>query len=133
MLNANKKTFGAISPTNLWWEAVRTAVCGVAIAAAVHTFVKDDLIKRIIGLPGDTIQIQSGKVFVNGKSIAEPYLQERPDYNYGPVTIPQNQYFVLGDNRNHSYDSHLWGFLLKENLIGRAAFRFYPVGRIGSS
>jgi signal peptidase I len=57
--------------------------------------------------------------------------QEPPSYNYEPAIVPQNQYFVLGDNRNHSDDSHLWGFLPKQNLIGHAAFRFYPLNRVG--
>ncbi|MBW4440379.1 MAG: signal peptidase I [Plectolyngbya sp. WJT66-NPBG17] len=167
---------------NEWWEATKTAICGLAIAAGFHAFVaevryipsesmtptlqvgdrivieklsyrlrspqrgdivvfratpelrsqnlNDDLIKRIIGLPGDMIAVQSGKLSINDKQVAESYLQAAPDYNYGPVTVPQNQYFVLGDNRNHSYDSHLWGFLPKQNIMGHMAFRFHPLSRV---
>jgi len=175
-------TSTSLTRRNEWWEATKTAVCGLAIAVGLHTIVaevryipsesmtptlqvgdrivieklsyrfrspqrgdivvfratpelqaqnlKDDLIKRVIGLPGDTIAIQSGKLLVNDKQVAESYLQDAPAYNYGPVTVSQNQYFVLGDNRNHSYDSHLWGFLPKQNIIGHAAFRFHPLSRV---
>ena len=91
----------------------------------------DDLIKRVVGIPGDVIQIRNGQTLINGKVVSEPYLKEQPIYNYGPVTVPQHQYFVLGDNRNHSYDSHLWGFVPKQNIIGHAALRIYPLTRFG--
>lgn len=87
----------------------------------------DDLIKRVVDLPGDVVQIHDGQTFINGKVIAEPYVKEKPAYNYGPVTVPQHQYFVLGDNRNHSYDSHLWGFVPEQNIIGRTLLRAYPL------
>lgn len=87
----------------------------------------DDLIKRVVGLPGDVVQIYDGQTFINGEVIAEPYVKEKPAYNYGPVTVPQHQYFVLGDNRNHSYDSHLWGFVSEQNIIGRTLLRVYPL------
>ena len=89
----------------------------------------DDLIKRVVGLQGYVVQIHDGQTFVNGKVIAEPYLKEKPAYNYGSVTVPQNQYFVLGDNRNCSYDSHLWGFLPEPSIIGRTLLRIYPLLR----
>jgi signal peptidase I len=89
------------------------------IAQNIH----DDFTKRIIGLPGDVVAVKDGQVWVNGRAIAEPYLQSLPAYNYGPVTIPTEQYFVLGDNRNHSYDSHFWGFVPQRSLIGRAVVR----------
>lgn len=87
----------------------------------------NDLIKRVVGLPGDVVQIHAGQTLINSKVIDEPYLKERPTYNYGPVTVPQHQYFVLGDNRNHSYDSHLWGFVPEQSIIGHAALRIYPL------
>lgn len=92
---------------------------------------KDAFIKRIIGLPGDTVEIADGKVYVNGEALAENYLQDYPDYQWGPEVVPQDQYLVLGDNRNNSFDSHLWGFVPRENIIGRAVVRFWPLNRMG--
>ena len=89
-------------------------------------------IKRIIGLPGQTIDIKNGRVFIGDRPLEEDYIAELPDYFWqGPVTIPEDQYFVMGDNRNNSNDSHIWGFLPKENIIGRAVVRFWPFDRIG--
>lgn len=93
---------------------------------------KDAFIKRIIGLPGDKIQVKDGKVYVNNQPLEEKYIAEAPNYQYGPVTVPPNSYFVLGDNRNNSYDSHYWGFVPKENIIGKASKRFWPLKRSGA-
>lgn len=96
-------------------------------------YTKDQaFIKRIIGLPGETIDIKNGRVYIGDRPLEEDYIAELPDYLWeGPVTIPENQYFVMGDNRNNSNDSHIWGFLPKDNIIGRAVFRFWPFERIG--
>lgn len=83
-------------------------------------FFPADLVKRVIGLPGETLEVKEGKVFINGKAIDEPYLTQKPNYNFGPVTIPQGKVMVFGDNRNDSYDSHYWGFLDLANVKGRA-------------
>ncbi|MGF1487715.1 MAG: signal peptidase I [Prochloraceae cyanobacterium] len=93
---------------------------------------KDDFIKRIIGLPGETIAVRNGEVFVNGNPIAENYILSPSQEPYGPITVPENQYLVLGDNRNNSSDSRAWGFVPRSNFIGRASVRFYPFDRIGS-
>ncbi|PKM83386.1 MAG: signal peptidase I [Firmicutes bacterium HGW-Firmicutes-14] len=92
---------------------------------------KNDLIKRIIGLPGDTVEVRDGKVLINGESLEEPYIAQKPSYNIGPITIPEGAVFVMGDNRNNSFDSHSWGFLPIENIKGRAFWRFWPLNRTG--
>lgn len=98
-----------------------------------------DYIKRIIGLPGDLIQIDNGGVFINNKPVDEYYLPKDFITNTGafvrigqPVTVPNDQYFVLGDNRSHSSDSREWGFVPKENIIGKAWFRYWPANRFGA-
>lgn len=88
-------------------------------------------IKRAIAIGGDTIAINDGTVYVNHRPLTESYIAEVPQYNYAAVTIPENQVFVMGDNRNNSNDSHLWGFLPQENIIGHAVFRFWPFDRFG--
>ncbi len=92
----------------------------------------EDFIKRIIGIPGDTVSVHQRKVYVNGQALRENYIKDAPDYDFPEVTVPDGQYLVLGDNRNNSYDSHYWGFVPKENIIGRASVKFWPLQRMGS-
>lgn len=92
---------------------------------------KEAFIKRVIGIPGDVVEVKDGKVFVNNKKIDEKYIKEPPNYQYSPTKVPEGEYLVLGDNRNNSYDSHYWGFVPLENLIGRATVRFWPPDRLG--
>lgn len=92
---------------------------------------KDAFIKRIIGLPGETVEVKNGQVSVDGEIISENYIAEAPQYDWGPETVPENSYLVLGDNRNNSFDSHSWGFVPHENIIGRAIVRFWPLDRLG--
>ncbi|MBC6418426.1 MAG: signal peptidase I [Prochloron sp. SP5CPC1] len=89
-------------------------------------------IKRIIGLPGDKIEVKGGRVYVDDRPLQEKYIAEEPQYDYGPVTVPEDSYLVLGDNRNNSYDSHSWGFVPRQKLIGKAFVRFWPLNRVGS-
>ena len=85
----------------------------------------EDYIKRMIGLPGDHIQIVDQKVYVNGYELSEPYIAAEPDYE-GEWDVPDDAFFVLGDNRNKSSDSHEWGFVPKQNLIGKAILVYWP-------
>lgn len=88
-------------------------------------------IKRVIGTPGDVVQVQDGAVYLNRQPLAEPYIAAPPAYEMPPVRVPEGQFFVMGDNRNNSNDSHVWGFLPQRNIIGRAVFRFFPLNHIG--
>jgi signal peptidase I len=84
-----------------------------------------DLIKRIIGLPGDSVQVTGSVVYVNGQPLVEPYIAASPVYQ-GQWDVPQGYLFVLGDNRNDSSDSHAWGLLPIDNVIGKALLIYWP-------
>ena len=88
-----------------------------------------DYIKRMIGLPGDHIEVTGGELYINGEKIEEPWLHEPMQYS-GVWDVKEGEYFVLGDNRNHSSDSHIWEGVPKANLIGNAFFRYWPLNRI---
>lgn len=90
-------------------------------------------IKRVIGLPGETIEVRDGKVWINGQALDETsYIKDPPLYEMPPLKIPPGHFFMMGDNRNNSMDSHVWGPLPIKNVIGHAAFRFWPPQRIGT-
>lgn len=93
----------------------------------------DAFIKRVIGLPGDKVEVKGGRVYINDQPLREDYIgaDERPQYQWGPQVVPKDSYLVLGDNRNNSYDSHYWGFVPRDNIIGRAVVRFWPPNRAG--
>jgi signal peptidase I len=88
-------------------------------------------VKRIIGLPGDTIRVENGLVFVNGIALDEPYIKDAPHYSMAPVEVPANNYFVMGDNRNFSTDSHYGWTVSRQNLVGQAWLRFWPFKQWG--
>jgi signal peptidase I len=85
-----------------------------------------DYIKRIIGLPGDTVQIRNGQVIVNGAEIDEPYIKHQARYDWEKKTIPRDSFFVLGDNRPNSSDSHVFGTISAESIVGRAWLSYWP-------
>jgi signal peptidase I len=89
-------------------------------------------IKRAIAFSGETVAVKDGVVYINNQPLSENYIAAPPAYDLIPVTVPAGELFVMGDNRNNSNDSHIWGFLPAENIIGHAVFRFWPLERIGT-
>jgi signal peptidase I len=104
-----------------------------------------DFIKRVIGLPGETVEVRNKKVYIDGRPIDEPYVHflfppeepepgvpELPDFNvtrnYGPVRVPDREYFMMGDNRDNSQDSRYWGFMPAEYVKGKALFVYFSLG-----
>ncbi len=92
---------------------------------------KKQYVKRLIGLPNETVEIKRGMVYVNEKLLVIPGVTIRRDFsNLKKITVPKNQYFMLGDNRANSADSRVWGFVPKSDLIGEALFIYWPLNRI---
>ncbi len=97
-----------------------------------------DFIKRIIALPGDRIMIKGSMVYLNGKLLDEPYVKEgiSPQDSFlregVEVSVPSGNYVVMGDNRLHSSDSRKWGFITKQEIVGRAFFRYWPLDALGT-
>ena len=89
---------------------------------------KVDYLKRIIGLPGETVEIVSGKVYIDGELLDEPYLDEEPTGDFGPYQVPEDSYFMLGDNRAVSKDSRYWTntYVHRDKIIAKAFFMYWP-------
>jgi signal peptidase I len=95
--------------------------------------VTQSYIKRIVGLPGETVQIRQGLVYVNGNSVSEPYIPSQYEdlSDFGPIQVPSDSYFVLGDRRRRSNDSRVFGTVAQRLIEGRAAFAYWPINRVG--
>ena len=92
-----------------------------------------DLIKRVVGLPGDTVEGQNGQVLIDGEPLAEPYLDEGVTTgDFDPVEVPEGHYFMMGDNRGDSRDSRFFGPIAEDTIVGRAFFRVWPLGDIST-
>ena len=85
-------------------------------------------IKRVIGMPGETVEIKDGDVFIDGNKLEEPYLTVATEGDFGPYKVPEDHYFMLGDNRNNSADSRYWKntYLSREGIVGKAVLRYWP-------
>lgn len=90
-----------------------------------------DYVKRLIALPGETVELRRGIVYINGKELDFPGVNIQYDYDFqDPIVVPPGHYFVLGDNRSHSADSRVWGFVPRGNMEGQATFTFWPINRM---
>lgn len=90
---------------------------------------EENYIKRIIGMPGEKVEIIKGVVYINGEELEESYLKEKPfELDFGPYEVPDDSYFVLGDNRNGSHDARRWNntYVHKDKIIAKAIFKYYP-------
>jgi signal peptidase I len=91
-------------------------------------------IKRVVGLPGDTVEIRGGRLFINGRRVKEPYVPASflDSSNFGPIRVPPGEYFVLGDHRDSSNDSRVFGPVPRDDIYGKAVFAYWPVSRMGT-
>ncbi|MDD5098012.1 MAG: signal peptidase I [Candidatus Omnitrophica bacterium] len=138
LILVNKFIYGAKVPfLHYWLPAVQAPKRGDVIVFVYPEDKKKDFIKRLVGLPGETVEIKEGSIYINGKPVAEQIFNQIYYYNRGDfsaegqkITVPPDSYFVLGDNSASSKDSRYWGFVPKANLLGKALIIYWPLNRI---
>jgi len=104
---------------------------GDVIVFEAPTKANSDFIKRVIGVPGDTVEIKDSVVFVNGEPLVEPYITGRTGCPCGPWVVKPGTYFVMGDHRNNSSDSRGFGAITEESIVGKALFSYWPLSEVG--
>ncbi len=138
LILVNKFIYGAKVPfTNFRFPAVRQPKRGDVVVFIYPEDKKKDFIKRLVGLPGETVEIKGGSIYVNDKPAAEAIFNRIYYFNKGDfgttgqkIVVPKDSYFVLGDNSASSKDSRYWGFVPKEYLLGQAMIIYWPLQRI---
>lgn len=123
--------FGSVEPDESVFP-IRNPQRGDVIIFHFPRDVSRDFVKRVIGLPGDSVEIRKGQVFVNGLMMEEPYITRPGKSTMSPLTVGPDAFFVLGDNRRASNDSRDWGTVPTENIIGRAWVSYWPLGQLHS-
>ncbi len=138
LILVNKFIFGAKIPfTGLKLTAVRQPHRGDVIVFIYPEDNKKDFIKRLIGLPQETVEIKNGTVYINDKPLLDPIFNQRYYYNRGEfatesqkIIVPKDDFFVLGDNSASSKDSRYWGYVPRQNVLGKAILIYWPPNRI---
>jgi len=138
LILVNKFIYGARVPfTKLRLPALAQPKRGDIVVFIYPEDKKKDFIKRLVGLPGETVEIKGGSIYINSKPVQETVFNKIYYYNRGElggegqkILIPKDSYFVLGDNSTSSKDSRFWGFVPKENLLGQALIIYWPLNRI---
>ena len=127
-----------VSKVNYQWSDIHRGDVIVfkkpeAMKASSGTDKIEDLVKRVIGLPGDRVESRDGMVFVNGIQLKEPYLVAGTlTSDMRTTVVPIDEYFMMGDNRGNSFDSRYWGTMKRTDVVGKVVFRFWPPGRIST-
>ena len=122
-----QKTIGRLPAGDALLNAVfHTPERGEIVVFDPVTHVKPDLIKRVVGIEGDKVEVRQGKVYINNVPIDESYINPAPGQSWGPAVVGKDQVFVMGDNRGNSSDSRVWGMLPISNIIGKAWLRYWP-------
>jgi signal peptidase I len=118
-----------IGPLNIHWEKTWCIWPPRRGDVIIFEYPRDpsrDFIKRVIGLPGETVEVKTGRVYINGKLLAEPFGPNPGSYTAAPVKVGPDEVYVMGDNRNNSSDSHMWGPLPQKYIIGKAWISYWP-------